>query len=68
MAKTGREGDTGIVNSVDGLDDCGLTVGDEVEVAGELKTDTGRFAIVNVGGEYGLVAINWDRLDLEGGK
>jgi len=65
MTMTGKDGiDLAVVNSVDGIEEYGLMVGDEVEVAGELKADTGNFAIVDVGGEYGLVAINWSRLDL----
>ena len=62
---TGKDGiDLAIVKSVDGIEEYGLMVGDEVEVAGELKADTGDFAIVDTGGEYGLVAINWSRLNL----
>lgn len=54
-------GDIVIVQGGD-LMDFGIEEGKEVEVAGEMTTDTGNFAIVDTGGEYGLVAVNWSRL------
>ena len=33
-----------------------------VEVVGELKSPEGSCAIVDVGGKYGLIAVDWDKL------
>ena len=46
----------------EGLNLDGLEGVQVAELAGEMKADNGDFAIVDVGGELGLIAVNWSRL------
>ena len=62
---TGSEHDSATINDPKGeLKDYGVVDGQTVEIHGNMKSDTGDFAIVDVGGEYGLVAVSWTRLDV----
>ena len=46
----------------EGLNLSNVAEEEVVEVVGNMRADSGNFAVVDVGGEHGLVAVSWSRL------